>query len=148
MKRATLLIILSLALFSAQAQSRNWVNMNEDWKFTKGNPADAEAVNFDDSSWEEVTVPHDWAITGPFNEAEPGFTGKLPWKGEGWYRKNFRVAAADKGKIVYFLFDGIMAFPKVYINGKPAGEWDYGYNSFYLDVTGLINFGGENTRAV
>jgi beta-galactosidase len=148
MKRATLLIILSLALFSAQAQSRNWVTMNEDWKFTKGNPADAEAVNFDDSSWEEVTVPHDWAITGPFNEAEPGFTGKLPWKGEGWYRKNFRVAAADKGKIVYFLFDGIMAFPKVYINGKPAGEWDYGYNSFYLDVTGLINFGGENTLAV
>ncbi len=130
------------------AENRNWINFNENWLFTKGNPANAETVNFDDSRWEIVNVPHDWAITGPFNQEVEGYTGKLPWKGEGWYRKTFTVDKADKGNQVYFLFDGIMAFPKIYINGKLAGEWDYGYNSFYTEVSEFINFGGENTIAV
>jgi beta-galactosidase len=141
------LLFLSAAQLS-QAGTRNWINFNDNWRFTKGNPENAQAINFDDSSWEVVNVPHDWAIKGPFNEKERGFTGKLPWRGEGWYRKTFTVDAADQGKIVYFLFDGIMSWPKVYINGKPAGEWDYGYNSFFLNVSDLINFGGENTIAV
>lgn len=148
---------LRLILFTAfiipiiclgQTGSRNWINFNENWKFTKGNPVNAEDETFNDSSWENVVIPHDWAITGPFNESEPGFTGKLPWKGEGWYRKKFMVDAADQGKTVYFLFDGIMASPRVFINGILAGEWDYGYNSFYLDVSKWIKFGAENTIAV
>ncbi len=148
MKRTFLLVIFIFSLFLVQAQTRNWKNFNENWKFTKGNPENAQAANFDDSLWENITIPHDWAIKGPFNEDEPGFTGKLPWKGEAWYRKKFNVEASEKGKIVYFLFDGIMAFPQIYINGKLAGKWDYGYNSFYIDVTDLIDFGKENTMAV
>lgn len=152
MKRIKSVLLLTLLFVCAaqlsKAETRNWINFNDNWHFTKGNPENAQAVNFDDSSWEVVSVPHDWAIKGPFNEKEPGFTGKLPWKGEGWYRKTFTVDAADQGKIVYFLFDGIMSSPKVYINGKLAGEWDYGYNSFFLNVSDLINFGGKNTIAV
>jgi beta-galactosidase len=146
-------ILLFTLLFVCTAQlshagTRNWINFNDNWHFTKGNPENAQALNFDDSSWEVVTVPHDWAIKGPFNVEELGNTGKLPWKGEGWYRKTFTVDAADQGKIVYFLFDGIMSSPKVYINGKLAGGWDYGYNSFFLNVSDLIDFGGENTIAI
>lgn len=142
---AVLVIVFSLTL---HAENRNWINFNENWKFTKGNPANAEALDFDDSGWEILNVPHDWAISGPFNEAEPGHTGKLPWKGEGWYRKTFTVDQTVEGKLIYFLFDGVMAFPKVYVNGKLAGEWDYGYNSFYAEVSEFINFGEENTIAV
>ena len=148
MQKVFYVLMAVVISFTISAENRNWINFNENWKFTKGNPANAEAVDFDDNSWESLNVPHDWAISGPFNENEPGHTGKLPWKGEGWYRKTFTVDQADEGKLVYFLFDGIMAFPQIYINGKLAGEWDYGYNSFYLEVSELINFGAENTIAV
>ncbi len=75
-----------------------------------------------------------------FNEEETGQTGKLPWRGEGWYRKIFTVDESEKGKVVYFLFDGIMANPKMYINGELAGQWDYGYNSFYINATEFVRF--------
>ncbi len=145
---SVIFIILILTSFTFIASSQNFINFNDNWSFSKGNPPKAQSVSFDDSSWEKITIPHDWAITGPFNEKEMGFTGKLPWKGEGWYRKSFTVASKDNGKIVYFLFDGIMAFPEIYINGQLAGRWDYGYNSFYLNVTEFINFGEENNIAV
>jgi beta-galactosidase len=148
MRHALLLICMAGMVFSIHAENRNWISFNESWRFTKGNPAHAEAADFDDSGWEQVDVPHDWAISGPFNENEPGNTGKLPWKGEGWYRKNFRMEKSDEGKVVYFLFDGIMAFPEIYINGQLAGLWDYGYNSFYTDVTDFVKFGEENTIAI
>lgn len=143
-----LLAILTIAFTTTRALAGDWTNFNKGWKFTKGNPANANAVDFDDSSWENVKIPHDWAITGPFDPDGDGGTGKLPWKGEGWYRKAFDVNAQDQGKVLYLKFDGIMAFPKIYINGKLAGKWDYGYSTFYLDVSEFINFGGKNTIAV
>ena len=148
MKKLLLALMLVILYSTGNTENRDWINFNEDWLFSKGNQPGAEARDFDDSGWEKVTVPHDWAITGPFNEDEQGNTGKLPWKGEGWYRKNFKVDMAATGKAVYLLFDGIMASPKVYVNGKPAGYWDYGYNSFYVDVSDLVEPGKENTVAV
>jgi beta-galactosidase len=142
-----LILVLSVFVLNAQEPGK-WLNFNEGWKFTKGSPENVQATGFNDSGWESVTVPHDWAIAGPFFETGDGSTGKLPWKGEGWYRKSFKIDAASKGKIVYFLFNGIMSQPKIYINGELAGGWDYGYNSFYLDVTKFIKFGEENLIAV
>jgi len=147
MKKWMLFFIPFLAFFF-QVHAGEWIPLNEDWKFTKGNPENAQAINFDDSGWAEVTIPHDWAIAGPFHEEEMGFTGKLPWRGEGWYRKTFRLNAASQEKIVYIKFDGVMAFPTVYVNGALAGRWDYGYNTFYLDITGFVKSGEENTLAV
>jgi beta-galactosidase len=93
-------------------------------------------------------VPHDWAIAGPFNPSEPsGSSGKLPWKGVGWYRKSFELDR-PKGDRVYLDFDGVMAFPKVYVNGKLVGEWDYGYTPFRIDITDYVNLRGKNTVAV
>src|SRR5262245_31083944 len=128
--------------------SRKTENFSADWRFAKGDPDGAEAVKFDDSSWQAVRLPHDWAISGPFDPNQPGHSAKLPWKGVGWYRKTFTLPAADAGKQVYLDFDGVMAFPKVYINGQLAGEWDYGYMSFRVDATPYVKFGAPNTIAV
>ncbi|MDI9545563.1 MAG: glycoside hydrolase family 2 TIM barrel-domain containing protein, partial [Bacteroidota bacterium] len=104
--------------------------------------------NFDDSSWEKVNLPHDWAIKGPFNEQENGSTGKLPWRGEGWYRNTFTLSSEDQGKVVYIKFDGVMSSPQIFVNGKLAGKWDYGYSSFYLDISDFVKYGQENGIAV
>jgi len=130
------------------AAARQVVNFNGDWKFAKGGQKGAEAIDFNDLSWKAVRLPHDWAISGPFNLNEDGYAGKLPWWGQGWYRKSFKLDKADAGRHVYFDFDGVMAFPKVYVNGKLAGEWDYGYMSFRVDATPFVKFGGQNTIAV
>jgi beta-galactosidase len=123
-------------------------NFNRDWKFTKGDVQGAEAEQFDDSAWKAVRLPHDWAISGPHNPDEWGHTGKLPWRGVGWYRKTFTLDSAWAGKEIYLDFDGVMAFPQVYVNGKLAGEWDYGYTSFRVDATKLAKFGQPNMVAV
>jgi beta-galactosidase len=128
--------------------SGNWNRFNNNWKFTKGNPENAQSTNFDDSSWEKVNLPHDWAIKGPFNEQENGSTGKLPWRGEGWYRNTFTLSSEDQGKVVYIKFDGVMSSPQIFVNGKLAGKWDYGYSSFYLDISDFVKYGQENGIAV
>lgn len=145
-KRIAITIIA--VLVSINAISGEWKGLNKGWKFSKGNFENAQGIGFNDQTWESVNIPHDWAISGPFNEKENGSTGKLPWRGEGWYRNTFIVNAADKGKIVYLKFDGIMSSPVIYINGKQAGKWDYGYSTFYLNITEHVNFEKPNTIAI
>lgn len=103
-----------------------------------------------EDGYKNVQLPHDWAIESHFLADEPNETGKLPWNGWGWYRKHFDVPAdfsAQKDR--YFLdFDGVMANPKVYINGQLAGEWAYGYNSFRVDITPYLKAGQKNLVAV
>ncbi|MBN1507846.1 MAG: DUF4982 domain-containing protein [Sedimentisphaerales bacterium] len=133
---------------AAGAGQRQTVDFNGDWKFAKGSQDGAEKVDFDDSAWQAVRLPHDWAISGPFNPNENGYAGKLPWRGEGWYRRTFALDKAAEGRRVYFDFDGVMAFPKVYVNGQLAGQWDYGYMSFRVDATPYVKSGQGNTIAV
>ncbi|MFP4623261.1 MAG: glycoside hydrolase family 2 TIM barrel-domain containing protein [Gemmatimonadota bacterium] len=118
------------------------------WRFAEGEHAGAHRPGYDDSGWEMVSVPHDWAIDGPFVEDGDGSTAKLPWKGQGWYRRALDVPASLGDRRVYLIFDGVMAFPAVYVNGQLAGGWDYGYNSFYLDVTEHLRPGEPNLLAV
>ncbi|MFW6163568.1 MAG: sugar-binding domain-containing protein [Planctomycetota bacterium] len=118
-----------------------------EWRFTKGNPHGAERGSFDDATWEQVRVPHDWGTAGPFDPDGHGGTGKLPWRGEGWYRTSFALDEADAGKRAYLDFAGVMAFPKVYVNGALAGKWDYGYNSFRIDASEQARV-GQNVVAV
>lgn len=86
------------------------------------------SLSFDDSGWRSLNLPHDWAIEGPFRMELPSETGKLPWVGIGWYRKSFELPAADMGKSIFLDFDGAMSHAKVFVNGKQAGEWAYGFN--------------------
>ncbi|HRT10476.1 MAG TPA: glycoside hydrolase family 2 TIM barrel-domain containing protein [Candidatus Paceibacterota bacterium] len=136
------------ALAAVPAAPRRVDNFNRDWRFARGTQPGAEAVGFDDSAWTPVRLPHDWAISGPYEPQGDPHTGKLPWRGEGWYRKTFTLPAGDAGKRVYLDFDGVMAMPTVYVNGRKAGGWDYGYMSFRVDATEFVKAGESNLVAV
>lgn len=132
--------------------------LEKGWKFTKGEVSNAEAPAFNDTKWETVTIPHDWAIFGPFDKnndlqnvavtqnfetqasLKTGRTGGLPYVGTGWYRTTFH---STPGKQTTLIFDGAMSEARVFVNGKEACFWPCGYNSFYCDVTGLVNEDGK-----
>ncbi|HWH71270.1 MAG TPA: glycoside hydrolase family 2 TIM barrel-domain containing protein [Candidatus Sulfotelmatobacter sp.] len=137
-----------LAKPETECPGRRVENFNRDWKFARGSQPGAEAAGFDDGSWQAVRLPHDWAISGPYEPQGDAHTGKLPWRGEGWYRKQFLLPTAEAGRRVYLDFDGVMALPTVYVNGQKAGGWDYGYMSFRVDATDLVRFGQTNLVAV
>ena len=143
-----LICFLVLPCLATFGQSREMITLQTGWKFAKGSNEKAAQIKFDDSKWQSVTIPHDWAIAEPTVVDGDGNTGKLPWKGEGWYRKTLDIPASYSGKNIILIFDGIMSRPEVYLNGQLAGKWDYGYNSFYLDVTKLVNFKGKNFLAI
>lgn len=103
---------------------------------------------FDDAAWRKLDVPHDWGVEGPFRDDLPGDTGKLPWKGIGWYRKHFTVPAADRGQRLFVDFDGAMANAEVWLNGTLVGGWPYGYQPFRVELTDQVKFGAENVLAV
>lgn len=154
-----------MSALSAQA-ARTVLPLDEGWKFSRGDFPQAENPSFDDSRWEKVSVPHDWAIGEEFDinidyqmmkvvqdgETElrlrTGRTGALPCFGIGWYRKSVDIPADKKGSAVFLEFDGAMSNAKVYFNGEYVGTWPYGYASFSLDATKFVKFGEKNTLAV
>lgn len=144
---AIAILMLHVAYGVVTAQAASSQRFCEDWRFQRGDVAGAEAVDFNDADWTQVRLPHDWAIAGPFNPRQDGFAGKLPWKGVSWYRKEFTLDQPPQTR-VYFDFDGVMAFPRVYVNGQLAGDWDYGYTSFRIDATPYVNLHGKNLIAV
>jgi beta-galactosidase len=106
--------------------------------------------SFDDSKWEPVNLPHDWAIKGPFGApGVSGSEGKLPYNGVGWYRKTMKLESGDvsSGKNLYLEVDGAMSYASVFLNGILVGGWPYGYNSFRLDLTPYAK-AGDNTLAI
>ena len=148
-KRSITFMTLALALSTlCQAQSRMVINLPS-WDFSR-----------DGKSWQQVAVPHDWAISGPFDKKwdlqkvaieqngetekteKSGRSGALPWIGEGMYKLNW---TAPKGyQRAVLVFDGAMSQPVVTVNGKEAGKWAYGYNAFRIDITPFIQFGKKN----
>ena len=105
-------------------------------------------VAFDDAKWRALDLPHDWGVESRFLPQLPNQTASLPWDAVGWYRKRFDVPASKAGKKFFLDFDGVMMMPRVYVNGKLAGEWKYGYSSFRVDVTPFLKFGERNVVAV
>ncbi len=149
MKKIVLITFVGLAV-CANAQ-RSESTLNEGWQFSKGTLADAQ-------KWQNVRVPHDWAIYGPFDRAndlqkvavkqngekqetvKTGRTGGLPFIGKGVYKTNFEVADTT-GRDITILFDGAMSNAHVSLNGKEIGFWPYGYNSFTVDTKGVVKPG-------
>ena len=106
-------------------------------------------LGFDDSAWSQVRLPHDWAIAGPFLETGPyGGMGRLKTWGPAWYRKTLDLSAADRGKSIFLDVDGAMAYASVWVNGRLAGGWPYGYNSFRIDLTPYVKPGASNQVAI
>jgi beta-galactosidase len=108
--------------------------------------------DFDDSSWDRVNLPHDWAIKGPFMEGSDaevgGSMGRLPSPGVAWYRKKLEIPASDAGKSIFLDVDGAMSYAMVWLNGKLVGGWSYGYASWRVDLTPYVVPGGENQLAI
>jgi len=170
MRRALIVSALALPfLFKIScsfAQERVVTELTSNWKFFMGKSDNAQKKDFNDKKWQTVTVPHDWAIYGPFDKEidkqivaieqngekvpteKTGRTGSLPYIGEAWYRNYFTLPHYRPGRKVLILFEGAMSEPKVYINGEKVGEWNYGYNYFYFDITKQIAAGMQNTLAV
>jgi len=103
---------------------------------------------YDDSAWRKLDLPHDWGIEGPFDQALPGETAKLPWHGVAWYRKTFALPASDAGRRLILEIDGAMSHSAVWLNGRFVGGWPYGYTSFRLDLTPYAKPGADNTLAI
>ena len=161
--------VLAIGLFctlSLFAQERSMQTFEKNWRFTREDQSIFAQADYDDSSWQKVTIPHDWAIYGPFSAKNDmqrvaivqdgqkeamehaGRTGGLPFVGVGWYRLAFEAPAFQKGKKATVIIDGAMSHAKIFINGKEAGAWPYGYNSFYIDATPYLNVGKTNELAV
>ncbi|RYP13559.1 hypothetical protein DL765_006824 [Monosporascus sp. GIB2] len=105
-------------------------------------------ASFDDSDWEAVNLPHDWAIKGPFNAPGiPNSMGALPINGVGWYRRNLVIDSADADKSIFLDIDGAMSNSAVWLNGELVGGWPYGYASFRLDLTPYVK-AGDNILAI
>lgn len=132
----------------SQAQIRKTIRLDS-WNFSR-----------DGKSWTSVQVPHDWAISGPFNKKwdlqtvaieqngetekteKSGRSGGLPWIGKGYYKMNLRLPKGYKRAVL--VFDGAMSEPVVSVNGHEAGKWAYGYNAFRIDITPYVKFGNKN----
>lgn len=138
-------IIALAGVFAASAQAHQETNISK-WQFSHTG-----------AEWKAVTVPHDWAISGPFDkkwdlqmvaikengEDKPtehsGRSGSLPWIGKGFYKTTVHIAEGTA--YAELKFDGAMAAPEVSVNGKKAGHWAYGYNAFRVDITPYIHTG-------
>ncbi len=132
-----------LGILSVNAQ-RKETCIKFGWKFTKGDIEGASSVGFGDKSWQTVSVPHDWAIYGPFDKKYTGGNGGLPYIGVGWYRHSLDVSDVNlDNQTVSLLFDGAMSEAKVYVNGQQVMYWPYGYNSFYVDITKYLHKSGN-----
>ena len=168
MKKTPLLSLLGIFALSSSlsAQVRSEFLLEKGWKFTRENHPESISPAFDDSQWQTVTVPHDWAIYGPFSSQNDkqnvaiaqdgqkeamehaGRTGGLPFVGVGWYRNTLEIPQFKAGKRAFLLFDGAMSHANVYVNGQRVGEWPYGYNAFWFDITPYLKAGEKNTLAV
>ncbi len=143
------MLLLSVGVF---ADGRKEIVLGEGWQFSR-----------DSMAWQQVSLPHDWAISGPFDKKwdlqfvaieqngekekteKSGRSGALPWIGKGYYRTVVHIDRQPSSAVL--VFDGAMSEPVVRVNGKEAGRWAYGYNAFRLDVARLLHQ-GDNTIEV
>ena len=162
MNKINLLLLISLATINSWGQEQT---LQKRWKFSREDNPEFSGTAYNDAHWQSVTVPHDWAIYGPFDMENDiqrtaikqdgqkaaiehtGRTGGLPFVGVGWYRTTFDVSTLTNDKEVFVQFDGAMSNPEVYINGQKAGEWHNGYNTFFLNITPYVK-AKNNTLAV
>ena len=149
MKRFLFLLLAMAALYTVQARERKC--FDADWRFVLADSAHMADVDYNDSHWRKLSLPHDWAIEGDFYASNPSGAGggALPG-GVGWYRKTFSIPltpSQDGGTSCFIEFDGVYMNSTVYVNGQKVGFRPYGYSSFEYDITEYLKK-GENIIAV
>ena len=149
----TLLFVLGAGAGMAQ-QLRTQTTLKDGWRFMKEGQ----------SEWQNVTIPHDWAIYGPFDREndiqrvaivqngerlpsyKTGRTGGLPHMGKGYYELTVHIDSVSDNRALTLLFDGAMSQARVLLNGTEVGYWPYGYNSFSCDITAAAQQGDNTLR--
>ena len=181
---ATLICALCIvqSSFAAETGGEKFggVVINNDWTFAMGNAASKELdythgteyftyickaqssnhshapimPEFDDSSWQKVSLPHDWAVDLPYSPEASHSHGykcigwRYPENSVGWYRKHIEIPAEDKGKQFFIEFEGIYRDSEVFCNGFYLGGERSGYASSVYTLTPYLNYGGDNVIAV
>lgn len=147
--RQSILFLYLIVVSCVSVNARERQCFDEGWSFTLRNDVKMSQVNFNDSQWRKLNLPHDWAIEGDFSTSNPAGAGggALPG-GIGWYRKHFKITDADKYDKFFIEFDGVYMNSTVYLNGHQLGFRPYGYSSFEYDLTPYLNKEGENVLAV
>ena len=178
--RKWIVVMAWMAIASMNAQNvRETIRLDDGWKFAFGNAADPKkdfgcgteyfnyltkansihnegpyAANFNDSTWQEVKVPHDWVTILPYADVASHSHGyktvgyKYPETSVGWYRKTINIPANDLGKHIALKFDGIFRNARVWFNGFYMGTEPSGYATQVYDVTEYVNYGGDNLICV
>ena len=142
MKKVLLLTLFSLLnICLIFAQKRTEILLDGNWKFSKGNFENAYQVNYDDSGWQNVSLPNTW------NNLD-GQDGGTYYRGPAWYRKSFLIPANLNSKIIFIRFGAANMIADVYLNGKFVGEHKGGYAAFIFNITRFINFNSNNILAV
>ena len=150
LRRIIFMVLVAVAAMGAKGETQVQ-ELSKHWQFSR-----------DKANWQEVTIPHDWAINGPFDmkwdlqvvaikengeekaTEHSGRSGALPWIGEGYYKT--QLVLPEGTEQAELLFDGAMSEPVVYLDGKEVGRWAYGYNAFRVNITPYIkspNYRGE-----
>jgi len=166
--RFLLLLLLPSIAIAAEQPARETLSLDQAWRFhlgdvpfpvvtgheasyfnaKTGKAGGAAAPEYDDSSWRELDLPHDWAVEGPFDEHANLSQGFRP-RGIGWYRRQFNLDPQDAGKHLELQFDGIATHCTVWFNGAVVARNWCGYTSFNIDITPLAQYGDRlNTIAV
>ena len=178
--RKWIVVMAWMAIACMNAQNvRETIRLDDGWKFAFGNAADPKkdfgcgteyfnyltkansihnegpyAANFNDSTWQEVKVPHDWVTILPYADVASHSHGyktvgyKYPETSVGWYRKTINIPASDLGKHIALQFDGIFRNARVWFNGFYMGTEPSGYATQVYDVTEYVNYGGDNLICV
>ena len=178
--RKWIVVMAWMAIANMNAQNvRETIRLDDGWKFAFGNAADPKkdfgcgteyfnyltkansihnegpyAANFNDSTWQEVKVPHDWVTILPYADVASHSHGyktvgyKYPETSVGWYRKTINIPACDLGKHIALQFDGIFRNARVWFNGFYMGTEPSGYATQVYDVTEYVNYGGDNLICV
>lgn len=130
--------------YSASARE---LDFDENWKFYLGDASGADSKTYDDSAWDNVTLPHDYSIDQEYTKAGEAESGYL-LGGTGWYRKHFNLTSDMKGKEIRIDFDGVYMDSTVWVNGTQVGAHPYGYTPFSFDITDYVTFDQENVITV
>lgn len=150
-------IILGLVIFLAilvvyrtmETEPRVETAIDLNWKFILDDPADAFLPGYDDSEWRYLSLPHDWMIEQKADrENASGKAGGFYPGGIGWYRKALDLTEYGNAEQFYLLFEGVMRNADVYFNGTHLGKQEYGYASFYHDISELVRMDTLNIIAV
>lgn len=155
-------ILIFVIFISCACSAQRTERLLTAWEFAK----ETQPQTMPESGWKTVTIPHDWAITGPFSrdndlqvttvwqngETQPstktGRTGGLPYDGIAWYKTTIPSKWLRQGQRTELLFDAAMSEARVFVNGKQVIYWPYGYNAFHVDITPYLNANADNLIAV